>query len=554
MSKESEIEILTKRLVGQESISNPEDGVARQKEAAMADVIYGWFQERGVRSMLQKLPDGRRNVFAFVPGQSEKTVVLAGHFDTVGVKEFYEIPNVKAGDPFESDTVAEALGLDMENYVAGRGSFDMKSGIAVGMTLMDEWNKSPDPLKGSVLFVATCDEENDSYGILGAADILLELKGEGDGTPASTSLTGGKVLDLLGVVNMDYTTERYQGDPNYHVWSGTIGKTLPSILVRGQETHVGEHFGGFHASSLMSRIVSELEGNMHLADENVPPTVLRLSDGREFYNVMTANKLRAYFNVFSVGKTPTEILNEVNDLVNHAVGTYISSIQANYEIYKNRMFSAEERTKVKSADWRNTRVLTYSQLLKEAQERTGEKDLQRAIRDLTATTKGDGRDKSFAIVEDLLTRSGISEPAVVTFFSPPFYPYIKPDDGRLYEATVNSAEELGKEYGVGITMHHFYPYISDMSYLKLEPEIQSSLSGVTGEMPVWNLDDPQKPGNRIYSLDQEKISKVARLNLPVVNIGPYGFSAHKTHERVEKKYTFTILPELIKRVVYKMFE
>lgn len=557
MDKESDIEFLTKRLVSQESISNPEDDIAKKKEAVMADVIFSWFQENNIFSMLQHLPDGRKNVFALAPGKSPKTIILLGHLDTVGVNEYYDDPNIQAGDPFQPDVIAKKLGVNEDQYIAGRGAFDMKAGLAVGMTLMHEWVSSNDMPDGNILFIATCDEENDSYGILHTLEILTELKSENkaesDISENIKSAAGEEALDLLGVINLDYTTERFPGDPEYHVWNGTIGKTLPSILVSGQETHVGEHFSGFHASSLMSRIVSQIEGNMELADGNVPPTTLKLSDGKDFYNVMTAKNLQAYFNVFSVGKAPADILDAINEIVVQTVNEYITSIEKNYGIYKDRMFTPTEQTQIKLQDWRNTRVLTYSQLLKEVHAWIGEAETQKIIQSVTKNASGDGRVKSFAIVEKLLNVSGISGPVVVIFFSPPFYPFINPDNGMLYESTMAAIQEINKIFNITITMQDYYPYISDMSFLKLEPEIQKKLSGLTSEMPIWNLDETQETGKKIYNLDQDKILKIAKLDLPVVNVGPYGFGAHKTNEMVEKKYSFTILPELIRRIVGSLF-
>ncbi|HLF14220.1 MAG TPA: peptidase M20, partial [Bacteroidota bacterium] len=88
-----------------------------------------------------------------------------------------------------------------------------------------------------------------------------------------------------------------------------------------------------------------------------------------------------------------------------------------------------------------------------------------------------------------------------------------------------------------ITTEEFYPYISDMSYLRIEPEIRKNLGGLTDEMPSW--------GDR-YSLD---FTTIGRIDLPVVNVGPYGFGAHQPEERVEKKYSFEILPALLRDIV-----
>lgn len=542
MGRELEIERLTKTLVKQESISNPEDALARKKEVAMGRLIKNWFDEHGVSCFLQELSDGRNNVYAFVKGKSPNTIVLAGHFDTVGIDPYEKAGINPSSMAFDADTLAEEQEIDIQKFVVGRGAFDMKSGIAVAMTLMDEWNRKKDGLEGSILFVATCDEENDSWGILNAPDVLLRANGLIDNSDELgrnvKSFTGGDNLNLLGVVNLDYTTERYPGDPEHHVWRGTIGKLLPSISVVGQETHAGEHFGGFHASTLIARIVNKIEGNMEFADETVPPTTLKLTDDKTSYNVMTATKARAYFNLFSVGKTPAEIIAKIHQSVGAVVDEYIGEIGRNYKEYCQRLKIPEQ-----PINWKEkTLVMRYSDLHLQAVKKLGEKKVGQIVDSALAKAQNkDKRDKSYAIVEELLSAIGFDGPTIVVFYSPPFYPYIKPDPGKLSQVTQAAISETEEKFGVAITMHDFYPYISDMSYLRLEPEIAETIAGLTGEMPLWNLG---------YSLDLEKIKL---LNLPVVDVGPYGFGAHRTDERAEKRYSFKILPDLIKTIVRNMF-
>ncbi len=42
------------------------------------------------------------------------------------------------------------------------------------------------------------------------------------------------------------------------------------------------------------------------------------------------------------------------------------------------------------------------------------------------------------------------------------------------------------------------------------------------------------------------------LNLPVVNIGPFGKDAHKFTERVEKNYSFVVAPKLVYDTIMKL--
>ena len=87
-----------------------------------------------------------------------------------------------------------------------------------------------------------------------------------------------------------------------------------------------------------------------------------------------------------------------------------------------------------------------------------------------------------------------------------------------------------------------------MSYLRLDPEIETS--ALIRNMPVWHPpDEAVSPG--AYSLPLEAIR---RLDLPVVNLGPYGSGAHQRGERALMSYSFGILPQLLYETVKELAE
>lgn len=48
------------------------------------------------------------------------------------------------------------------------------------------------------------------------------------------------------------------------------------------------------------------------------------------------------------------------------------------------------------------------------------------------------------------------------------------------------------------------------------------------------------------------IGDMQTLNLPVLDIGSFGKDAHKFTERIEKKYTFEVAPELVYKTVMNL--
>ena len=52
-----------------------------------------------------------------------------------------------------------------------------------------------------------------------------------------------------------------------------------------------------------------------------------------------------------------------------------------------------------------------------------------------------------------------------------------------------------------------------------------------------------------YRLPLEEMQK---LDLPVVDIGPFGKDAHKFTERLHKDYSFRVVPELVLRTIMEL--
>jgi arginine utilization protein RocB len=96
-----------------------------------------------------------------------------------------------------------------------------------------------------------------------------------------------------------------------------------------------------------------------------------------------------------------------------------------------------------------------------------------------------------------------------------------------------------------LLIREFYPYISDLSYLRLDPGMD--LTALKANMPLWSDDFPPASGG--YSLPFEEIR---RLGLPMINLGPYGWGAHQRGERLLQSYSFGVLPQLILEVIERL--
>lgn len=143
-------------------------------EAEVAGYIRGWMEGLGLETRLYDVEPGRSNVVGVLRGEGGgRSLILNGHTDTVGV-DYYE------GDPFNP--------LVKGGRMYGRGSFDMKGGLAASMAAVKTVVDSGARLRGDVVLAAVCDEE---YASIGTERLMEEYTADAAivGEP-----TGGNVL------------------------------------------------------------------------------------------------------------------------------------------------------------------------------------------------------------------------------------------------------------------------------------------------------------------------------------------------------------------------
>lgn len=278
--------------------------------------------------------------------------------------------------------------------------------------------------------------------------------------------------------------------------------------------------------------MTAIDGNNDLSGKAPPPVTLKVRDAKDEYNVMTSPAGWAYFNIFTTGSTPAKIMETLRAASGRVTGEYVAALGASH-----RAWCEAAGVPLKPLRW-DVAARTFSEVRRLAVGKAGESAVKVALD--TARLAGrnaDVRETGFAMIAALLDLLGDTDPVVVLAFLPPFYPYISPDRGPFGAAVRSVIGGRRTGDGKAVTLEEFYPYISDMSYLRLEPEIRKSLSGLTDEMPGWG---------ELYSLD---VDTIGRVDLPVVNAGPCGYGAHQPEERVDVDYSFRTLPGLILDIV-----
>ena len=114
------------------------------RERNVAAYLLDLFRKEGIECYLQDIENGRGNVIATIKGtKGEKGVMLNGHMDTV--------PVFGMTDPFSA--------MEKDGKLWGRGTADMKSGLAAMAYTLVVLNRAKIPLRGDLVFAGVIDEE-----------------------------------------------------------------------------------------------------------------------------------------------------------------------------------------------------------------------------------------------------------------------------------------------------------------------------------------------------------------------------------------------------------
>lgn len=149
---EQELIELTRSLVKIDSVIRPETG---NTEKNVVSFIAEWIRrEIGLEPVIDEVLPGRENIFLTIDsGVKGPVLMLEGHTDVVseGIRELWE------HDPFGAEI--------SNNRIYGRGSCDMKAGVAVNLITAKKLLKSGIPFKGKIILGIICDEEDLMLGI-----------------------------------------------------------------------------------------------------------------------------------------------------------------------------------------------------------------------------------------------------------------------------------------------------------------------------------------------------------------------------------------------------
>ena len=531
---------LTTEMVNIPSINHAGDG-GEAKVAKYVNDFYAklpYFQAHPEQNyMFSNLEEkDRMSNIAYLKGtkgDSKRCVIMIGHIDTVGVDDygtFWE----KAFRPdllpeqFLSMKVPQEVIDDIKSgeFMFGRGALDMKSGVAGHMTIMEYFAEHLDELDGYVMHVAECDEEDMSGGIIAALDEMVKIKQK-------------EGLQYIACINADYSTNYNPGDENRYIYYGCIGKTLPSYVVFGKEAHVGQSFAALDPNLLLAEITRKISLNVDYSDIAygeicVPPISLKQADTKVGYTVQTALVAYGYYNYFTHGMTPTQVLYNAKQVAIDAMDDVIKYLNRQYMRFCNI-----SKVKFTPLPWK-TRVLTYKEYYEEIKANRGQEfvdAMDKFMKELHESDPGmDLRVYGNTVIQEMWKWMDDKSPCIVVYFGSLYSANIEmtgktPMEKALLDAVEDAVEKVRPEAGRQIKTRMFYPYIADSSFMAVGGDPST----------VDDLNDNMPSSKYKYFHD---ISKIREIDVPVVNIGTFGRDGHMVTERVDMKQTFENVPNI----------
>ena len=204
---------LLRELIAVDSV-NPSLVPGAHGEQEVAGLIAAKLLEGGLDVEIQEVAHGRSNVIGLLKGpQKGRTLMLCGHMDTVGVAGM-----AAPFDPVQKD-----------GRIYGRGSQDMKGGLASMLGAVLHLSKNGGLKSGRVMLAAVIDEE---YASIGAENLVTKFHAD--------AAVVGEPTDMKVAV-------------------GHKGFEWVEIMTEGVAAHGSRPAEGRDAIACMGRVLSRLE-------------------------------------------------------------------------------------------------------------------------------------------------------------------------------------------------------------------------------------------------------------------------------------------------------
>lgn len=577
-----------------------------------------YFQSHPAQLWRIPVPDdplGRFDVAAYLElnPQAKKCVILSGHMDVVGVEEYGHLAELAFDPEALRERIAELplsdearRDLESGSWIFGRGTADMKLGLALGLELLRHFSEhspgktqrdlqesahsdlqgplhSGDPgdektadqpmvqpdiqnrtqadlgtdsyqkdklsppsdssadhscalsnnFQANILFLAVASEETNSEGIRAALPFLRQFFEEKQLQPSAFLLSEC----------FEYREEDPDRETARYIHVGASGKVMPAFFFVGAPAHVKEPFLSLDPNLLAVEVYRRLQLNPAFSQSRdgeltPPPVCLKMQDLKELYSVSTPLFAASYFNLVTVDLDPEALLQELLQLARESFVSALKQLQERAEAYTglfgvkvacSRMVPLVKSWDEAYAEAEKTYQLRYPQAADK---------LDLYLRKKVCGWKEEGLEiqaMGLRLMREIAELQAESLPMILVGFLPPYYPDIRPNlnDPALAEllAAVRKTMDFARQnFAADLRLKKYYMGISDMCYTGLSQsrDVQPLLHNLVGE-------------GLIYDFPAADLKKI---NVPAIDLGGFGKDFHKASERLEKRYSLDILPEL----------
>ncbi len=489
-----------------------------------------YFQDHPEQLKLHDTYDGRQILTALVKkGNCKDTVILVSHFDVVGVEDYglwkelaFDPPRLTEAFTGQLSLFSEEVQSDLRSgeWMFGRGTMDMKCGLALHMSLIEKAAISD--LNGNVLLLTVCDEEVNSTGMRSAIPIIKDIAEKFS-------------LRYELCLNSEPIFTNYPGDQTKYFYTGSLGKILPAFYCMGKETHAAEPFSGLNANYLASMVTCEMEVNTHFCERvegeiTPPPTNLMYKDLKKGYSVQIPDRAVTLLNVFLMEKSLQQLTEELKQLAN----VVARKVEENY-CRQKELFTDSEKNNF------TIKVLTFEQLLRYAEDKIGKDSVDKlSEKILTKNVETDDRERSIQLVDQLAQQCKELSPMIVLFFAPPYYPAVCSSLNKTIQKLVPKLLEFAKnQFNLELVKQNYFSGLSDLSYIGQSGKNDSQM--LQACMPLWN---------KGYEIP---LDIIGQFEIPVMNLGPWGKDPHKMTERLHIEYSFATTLALLEFTLKQLF-
>jgi acetylornithine deacetylase/succinyl-diaminopimelate desuccinylase family protein len=263
-------------------------------EVAMAEMFEAQLRGLGLKIGSHEVVTGRRNVWGTLKGTGTgPNILLAGHMDTVGVEGY--------ADPFEPTV--------KDGRIYGRGSCDMKAGLAAYLEVIRHLQRTGTTLSGDLIVAGVIDEEHAMagsrhFGLYGpkvdyaivAEPTLLQISTAHKGQMLITIRTKGLAAHS-SMPNKGRNAIYHMGAVlgALHDYADDVSKRAPDAICGAPSFSVGVIRGGDNACSVPD--FCEID-----VDRRTIPGETSAGVMKELHNATASAKTKAPELDFEIGK------------------------------------------------------------------------------------------------------------------------------------------------------------------------------------------------------------------------------------------------------------